>query len=166
MSGIKITRPQFPKGYVDNPTSSLTWEFVVQRLTESKNYWLCSVRPDGRPHSIPRWGIFVNGKIYYDGSPETRHAQNILENPHVSMHLESGDEALIAEGLCAPAERPFPELARQLAAAYRSKYEKFGYAPSEDQWNDGGLYVFTISKVLAWTVFFENPTKFEFADKN
>ena len=160
MPEIRVTRPQFPKGYVENPTSSLSWEYVVQRLTDAKNYWLCSVRPDARPHSVPRWGVFIDGKLYYDGSPETRHARNILENPHVSVHLENGDEALIAEGTCAPAKNPGPELANQLAIAFCAKYEKFGYAPAPDQWNKGGLYVFTPSKVLAWTVFYENPTKF------
>ena len=160
MTEIKVIRPQFPKGYVDNPISSLTWEYAVQRLTESKNYWLCSVRPDGRPHSIPRWGVFINNKLFYDGSPETIHARNIQKNPKVSMHLESGDEALIAEGTCAPFGRPEPILASQISEAYCAKYEKFGYAPKADQWNEGGLYVFSPSKVLAWTIFFENPTKF------
>ncbi len=45
MQPIKITRPQFPKGYVEHPTSSVTWAYVVQRLSESQDYWLCSVRP-------------------------------------------------------------------------------------------------------------------------
>lgn len=156
----KISRPQFPKGYVDNPTSSLSWDYVEKRLGESKNYWLCSVRPDGRPHAVPRWGVFVDGKFYYDGSPETRHAHNIEENPYVSLHLESGDEALIAEGSCAAAGKPSPEQARKLAAAYCAKYEPFGYAPEPDQWNEGGLYVFTPVKVLAWTKFMEDPTRF------
>ena len=160
MSEIKNTRPQFPKGYVDNPISSLSWEYAVQRLTESKNYWLCSVRPDGRPHSIPRWGVFMDDKFYYDGSPETIHARNILKNPNVSLHLESGDEALIAEGISAPYEKPVPEFAARLSKAFCAKYEKFGYAPGPEQWNGGGLYEFTLFKVLAWTVFFENPTKF------
>jgi len=156
----KITRPQFPKGYVDNPSAILTWEYIVKRLSESKNYWLCSVRPDGRPHAIPRWGVFVDERFYYDGSPETRHARNIAENPHVSLHLESGDEALIAEGICAAAGKPSPELAQKLAAAYCAKYEQFGYAPEPNQWDQEGLFVFTPHKVLAWTKFMEDPTKF------
>jgi len=51
----------------------------VQRLDEAKNYWLCSVPPDGRPHVIPKWAVWVDDKIYYDGSPQTRHAKNIAE---------------------------------------------------------------------------------------
>jgi hypothetical protein len=160
MTNPRMTRPHFPPGYVDNPKSTVSWEVVVQRLSASKDYWLCSVRPDGRPHAVPRWGVFVEGKFYYDGSPETRHARNIAENPHVALHLESGDEALIAEGTSVPAGKPAPELAERLAAAYCAKYEKFGYAPKPDQWDAGGLYVFTPQKVLAWTVFNEDPTKF------
>lgn len=160
MTEIKVGRPHFPKGYVDNPTSSVSWNYVVKRLEDSKNYWLCSVRPDGRPHTIPRWGVFLDGRFYYDGSPETRHAINISSNAHVSLHLESGDEALIAEGSSAPAGKPPEVLAKRLAAAYRAKYEKFGYAPEPNQWNDGGLYVFTPVKVLAWTSFVDDPTRF------
>jgi hypothetical protein len=162
MSEPKVTHPQFPPGYVDHPKSTVSWEYVVQRLSEAKNYWLSSVRPNGRPHTIPRWGVFLEGKFYYDGSPETRHARNLVANPYVTLHLESGDQAVIAEGISAPAGKPAPELAEKLAAAYCAKYEPHGYAPKPNQWDEGGLYVFTPRKVLAWTVFFENPTKFVF----
>ena len=162
MKPTKITRPKFPPGYVDNPISEVSWEYVAQQLTEAKNYWLCSVRPDGRPHCVPRWAVYLDGKIYYDGSPETRHARNIAENPHVSLHLESGTEAVILEGRSEPAGVPSADLARRLSEAYKVKYAEHGYAPEPDQWDRGGLYVFTPHQCLAWTVFFENPTKFVF----
>ena len=162
MTPRQVLRPKFPKGYVDNPASFLTWERVAAQLAESVNYWLCSVRPDGRPHVIPRWGVFLDEKFFYDGSSETRHAQNLAANPHVSLHLESGTEAVILEGTSAPAGEPDPELARRLADAYRAKYAAHGYSPEPNQWDEGGLYVFTPRQCLAWTVFFENPTKFVF----
>src|SRR6185436_4809025 len=123
MEPTKITRPIFPKGYVDRPVSFLTWDWVATQLTESKHYWLCSVRPDGRPHVIPRWCVYVDGKIYYDGSPETRHAHNIEKNPHVSLHLESGSEVVILEGTAAPARKPSPEFGKKLSQAYK-KYKE------------------------------------------
>ena len=52
----KVTRPKFPKGYVDHPTSEVSWEHVEERLSDSLNYWLCYVYPNGRPHAVPRWG--------------------------------------------------------------------------------------------------------------
>lgn len=160
MDNPKITRPTFPPGYVDNPTETLTWEYIVQRLSESKHYWLSTARPNGRPHVVPRWGVFLDGRFYYDGSPETRHARNLEHNPAVALHLESGEQALIAEGESHAAAKPTPELAQRLAEALGAKYGEMGYAPTPDQWDEGGLFVFTPRQVIAWTSFTQNPTKF------
>ena len=162
MSQPKILRPKLPKGYVDNPISEVPWEHVENRLTESINYWVCTVYPDGRPHVVPRWGVYLDGRFYYDGSPETRHARNLGTNPNVTLHLESGNDVVIMEGTSQPASKPDAELARRLSAGYIAKYASDGYAPKPDQWDEGGLYVFTPRQCLAWTKFFENPTKFIF----
>jgi hypothetical protein len=111
---------------------------------------------------VPRWAVYVDGKIYYDGSPETRHARNVAANPHVVLHLESGDQALIVDGMAGEAGRPPAELAARLVTAYCQKYEAFGYCPEPDQWNEGGLFVFTPKKVLTWTNFMDDPTRFTF----
>jgi hypothetical protein len=162
MSTPKISRPKFPKGYADKPASTLTWDWVAEQLTLSKHYWLCSVRPDGRPHAVPRWGVFMDEKFYYDGSPETRHAQNLISNSHVSLHLENGEQAIILEGVAAPAEKPEPAFARRLAQAIGEKYAAHGYKPEPSQWDEGGLFVFAPRQCIAWSVFYENPTKFVF----
>ena len=164
MEPTKITRPKFPKGYVDKPVSYLTWDWVAAQLTDSLHYWLCSVRPDGRPHVVPRWAVFVDGKIYYDGSSETRHNRNIEVNPHVAVHLESGAEAIMLEGTSGPAGKPGPELGKKLAEAYK-KYKHLGYAPKPDSWDEGGLYVFTPRHCIAWSKFNEDPTKFIFEEE-
>ena len=161
MASPKVTRPKFPKGYVDNPKSFLTWDWVAARLTESQHYWLCSVRPNRKPHVVPRWCVYVDGKIYYDGSPETRHARNIEKNPNISLHLESGSEAIILEGIAEPAGKPSPELGKKLSQAYK-KYKEFGYAPKPNAWDEGGLFVFTLRQCIAWSNFTQDPTKFIF----
>lgn len=162
MNPPKITRPTLPKGYVDHPISEVAWDYVEKRLTDATNYWLCSTRPNGHPHVIPRWGVFMDGKLFYDGSPETRHARNITENPNVTLHLESGNDVVIMDGTSQPASKPDVELAARLSEAYCAKYASDGYAPLPTQWDEGGLYVFTPRQCLAWTKFFENPTKFIF----
>ena len=96
MEPIKITRPKFPPGYVDKPVSYLNWDWVATRLTEAKHYWICSVRPDGRPHVVPRWCVFVEGKIYYDGSPETRHA--IMGGGHSRRYIHDGRQTIAGTG--------------------------------------------------------------------
>lgn len=165
MSKPKIARPKLPKGYADNPTAYVDWKWVEAQLIEAKNYWLCSVRPDGRPHVVPRWGAFIDSKLYYDGSPETRHAQNIMENSQVSLHLESGNQVVIMDGSSRTAGKPAPEFARSLAEDIGGKYADQGYSPEPTQWDEGGLYVFTPRQCIAWTSFYENPTKFVFEEK-
>lgn len=156
----KVTRPQFPDGYLANPKSYLPWSHVEKRLTEAKHYWLCTVRPNGHPHTVPKWAVYHQGKIYFDGSPETRHARNIALNQHVVVHLESGEDVVIVEGLAKPSGKPTRELAVQIAQAYSNKYADHGYAPQPDQWNDGGLFEIELRVVLAWTQFTDDPTRF------
>jgi hypothetical protein len=164
MKPTQVTRPQFPKGYVDKPVSYLTWDWAAAQLTESKHYWLCSVRPNGKPHVVPRWGVFLDEKFYYDGSPETRHSRNIQSNPNVSLHLESGTQAIILEGIAEPAGKPSAEFGRRLSREFKKKYSDLGYAPEPDSWNAGGLFVFTPRQCIAWSKFTEDPTKFIFEE--
>jgi hypothetical protein len=165
MKPAKITRPVFPRGYVDNPVTFLTWDWVAEQLAESKHYWLCSVRPDRRPHVVPRWAVFLDGKIYYDGSPQTRHSRNIEINPNVSVHLESGTEVIMLEGTAQAAGRPSPEFGKRLSQEYKKKYKELGYAPGPNSWDEGGLFVFTPRQCIAWTKFNEDPTKFLFDEE-
>lgn len=156
----KTMRPHFPKGYVEYPTSLLAWDEVVPRLVDARNYWLCTVRPDGRPHAMPVWGVWTDNRLYWDGSPETRHARNLVGNPNIAVHLESGDQVVVVEGVCSSAPKPAAALGELLAREYTRKYE--GYAPEPTTWDAGGLYVVTPHKVLAWTNFIDDPTKFLF----
>lgn len=157
----KITRPGFPSGYGAFSGGFLTWEFVTERLEESLNYWIATVRPNGRPHCIPIWGVFVDNKLYYDGSPETRHARNIASQPYVSVHLEDGYKVVIFEGL-ARTVRPVPELAARLSAVYCAKYKHEDYCPQPDAWDEGGLYEVSVETAIAWTSFGKDPTRFDF----
>ena len=162
MSQPQVTRPRFPEGYIENPKSLLPWSHVVDRLTNAKNYWLCSVRPNGHPHVVPKWGVWIDGKIYFDGSPETRHARNIAENPHVSLHLESGDDVVIIEGISKAVQKPSRALGAKVARAYSAKYAAIGYSPAPNQWDKGGLFEITPRVAMAWTKFTDDPTKFVF----
>lgn len=161
MAKIRVMRPHFPDGYVSDPKAFVTWEHVETRLSGALNYWLCSVEPGGSPHAVPKWGVWVEGKLYFDGSPETRHSRNIARDPRVNVHLESGDDVVILRGEARAAGKPPAQLAEKIAAAYREKYRAQNYAPEPNQWDDGGLYEMTPKTVLAWTSFVDDPTKFE-----
>lgn len=159
-------RPLFPEGYGLPETSEglLSWSAVEEGLVESQNYWLGSVRPDGRPHSVPRWGVWVDGRFWYDGAPTTVHTRNTELNPAVTLTLESGTQVVIVEGE-SHATRADPDgLGQRLAAAY-AKYAEAGYAPGPDSWSGedgGGLRVITPHRVLAWFDFPKDCTRFTF----
>lgn len=151
----RIERPQVPDGYGIPQTDDgmLPWVWAEERLHSAPNFWFSTVRPDGRPHSSPVWAVWHEGRVYFDGSPETRRMKNIAANPNVSVHLESGNEVVILEGLAEAVSPPPPrDLAERLATRYAEKYHAYGYAPSADQWDEGGLYVMTPRIGLAWAL--------------
>ncbi len=160
------SRPTVPDGY-GVPTSRkglLTWAQVEERLIGALHYWLATVRPDGRPHVVPRWGVWLDGRFFYDGAPTTRHAQNLRENPHVTLNLENGWEAVIVEGTSEPTRADPDGLGARLAEAF-GKYRDSGYTPGPDSWageDGGGLRVITPVTALAWFSFPKDMTRFRF----
>jgi pyridoxine/pyridoxamine 5'-phosphate oxidase len=154
--------PHFPEGYVNarGATERLDWSFIQERMSQAKNYWIATATPQGKPSATPVWGAWVNDKLYFDGSPETRRGRNIAANPQTAVHLESGDQAVMLEGETRIfTAAPDRELTKRIAASYREKYAEQGYAPEPDQWDGGGLFEFTPHKVIAWTNFLKDPTR-------
>ncbi|MEP6480193.1 MAG: pyridoxamine 5'-phosphate oxidase family protein [Rhodoglobus sp.] len=159
-------RPSFPDGYglPDTDEGMLEWEVIERRLVDSKHYWLATVRPDGRPHVVPRWGVWLDGRLYYDGSPATRHARNVEANPACTLTLEDGANAVILDGRSEASRADAKGLGSRISAAF-AKYHDDGYSPSADAWageQGGGLRVFTPQTALAWTKFPTDATRFVF----
>jgi hypothetical protein len=163
----RLDRPDMPDGYgVPTDTEGMVpWADVDERLTRARVFWLSTTRPDGRPHVVPRWGAWVDGALYYDGSPETRHVRNLRDNPSCALHLEDGTNAVILEGASGPSEPPGPELGARISTSFRRKYEEAGYAPEPDAWEGsgaGGLRRFLPSKAMAWRQFPTDVTRYRF----
>jgi hypothetical protein len=158
-------RPEMPAGYgVDQADSFVPWEVVEGRLRESLFYWIATTRPDSRPHVVPRWGVWMEGAFWYDGSPETVHVRNLEQNTNAVLHLESGNEVTIVEG---ESIRPDPitgEVGERLAAEYARKYAP-QYTPSPEAWSDeiaGGMRRIEPVKIITWSEFPKNVTRFTF----
>jgi hypothetical protein len=159
------SRPTMPDGYGIPITTEglLSWDEVDERLRAAKHYWLATVRPDGTPHSVPRWGVWVDGRFYYDGAPTTRHVRNLEKNPACTLTLESGTEVVIVEGVSTATSADPAGLGVRLAAAF----EKYApeYAPTAESWageGGGGLRVITPRRALAWFAFPTDCTRFVF----
>ena len=165
MTNPIVDRPIMPEGYgVESATEVVAWETVVVKLTESKNYWLATTRPDGRPHVVPRWGVWVDDMFWYDGSPDTLHVRNLSGDDRCSLHLESGSDVVIVEGRSIQARPIKGELGVRLAAEYARKYAP-EYTPAAEQWSDeiaGGMRCLAPNKAIAWSEFPKDLTRFTF----
>ena len=160
-------RPVIPKGYGVPETDQdiVEWSAVEDRLKESLHYWMATTRPDGRPHVVPRWGVWVDERFWYDGALDTVHAQNLSENSACVLHLEDGREAVMVEGPSEAASHPGLEFGGRLATEFSRKYSELGYSPEPDSWQGpdaGGLRVFTPLKAMAWFDFPTDVTRFRF----
>jgi PPOX class probable F420-dependent enzyme len=115
-------RPRFPGvyGIHGDAEGLLDWSWAEERLIAARNYWVCTTRPDGGPHAMPVWGLWHDGAFYFSSSPDSRKARNLAANPAVTVHLESGDEVVIVEGV-ADLE-PDEGLLAELSADYSRKY--------------------------------------------
>jgi hypothetical protein len=161
-----------PQGYgvPEGEEGLLPWSWAVERLERAQNYWFSTTLPDGRPHARPAWAVWLDGALYFEGSPETRRARNIAANPAVSVHLESGEEVVILEGVARDASPPERGLAERLAAAFTAKYaEGFDYRPGPDQWDKGGLWVLRPRLALGWALsggeFPKSTTRWHFSSE-
>lgn len=166
MTAEKRDRPQMPDGYgvPENEEGLLSWADVEARLVDSDQYWMATTRGDGRPHVVPRWGVWIDRKLFYDGSPDTVHVRNLTVNPACTLHLEDGWKAVIVEGRSGPTTSPGIALGTRIATAMSHKYGSKGYRPEPDTWegdNAGGLCCFVPATVLAWFDFPRDATRFD-----
>ncbi|HEX8600784.1 MAG TPA: pyridoxamine 5'-phosphate oxidase family protein [Chloroflexia bacterium] len=162
-------RPQMPEGYGIPKTTEglLPWNHVSEMMSVGMNYWIGTTRPDGRPHSVPVWGVWVGERFYFEGGPDTRRGRNLEANPAVVVHLERGDDVVILEGTAEQLENPDASLAEQLAGAFGAKYgPKYNYNPKPDNWQEGGLYIVHPGVVFAWTKFPEDCTRWRFGSSS
>lgn len=143
----EASRPEAPASYPfsKNLQPMLPWSHVTERLERARNYWLATTRPDGRPHVTPVWGVWVDGSLYFDGHPATRWARNVVANPAVSVHLESGDDVVILEGTMEDTMTD-EELGGRIVAAWNAKYGRLQPDPA-----GSGMFRMRPRSARAWS---------------
>lgn len=119
----KASRPRIDDAYAipQGPEGMLPWEWAQERMIRSHNYWLTTARPDGVPHTMPVWGVWVDGSWYCSTAAGSRKARNLAKNPRCVVCNENAEEAVILEGVARQllaAEVPPP-----VFAAYKAKYD-------------------------------------------
>jgi hypothetical protein len=157
---LNVGLPHVPALYGLKPRKKyLPWSHAEERLTRSRNYWICTARPDGRPHSIPVWGFWAGGAFYFGTGRSSRKGKNLAHNSAVSVHLESGDDVVILEG--SAVEVSDKATLKRLDGLSKKKYKM----PLTTIPGETVLYGVCPRVVLAWTEkdFPNNATRWEFA---
>jgi general stress protein 26 len=77
----------------------LPWSWAADRLTEAKAYWIATSQSDGRPHLMPVWGIWLEGRFYFSTGSRSRKARNLAADPRCVVSTERTDEPVILEGV-------------------------------------------------------------------
>ncbi len=120
----KASRPVMPGyGILDENRGRglLPWKWAAEQLAQAHTYWLATTRPDGRPHVMPVWGIWLDDAFYFSTGERSRKARNLAANPHCVVSVQFDQAAIIVEGI---ADRcTLPARLGQFADLYGAKYQ-------------------------------------------
>lgn len=161
----KATRPRMPAvyGVPRDRKGLLPWAHVDERMEKAHHYWVCTVDSEGRPHATPVDGLWMEGQLYFGGSPETKRHRNLAANPEICIHLESASDVVILHGRARPVKDLARHLTQRLADESRKKY---GYGPSPEDYETSGVFSFRPRKVLAWRQFPKDATRWAFGEES
>jgi general stress protein 26 len=127
MDTPRASRPYMPGYGILGPTKGsglLPWSWAEQRLVASRNYWVASRWPDGRPHAMPVWGVWHDGSFWFSSSRRSRKARNLAADPRCMVTTENAVEPVVVEGTAEVVTDPVA-LTRMLAlenAKYATDY--------------------------------------------
>jgi hypothetical protein len=94
-------RPHMP-GYgvlpADAGSGLIPWAEAERRLTDSHDYWLATARPDGRPHVMPVWGVWLEGLLWFSSGLRSRKARNLAADGRCSLTTDDARNPVVVEG--------------------------------------------------------------------
>ena len=160
-----VIQPEASRPYMEGygiPSDSkgmLRWADAAARLEKSRNYWIITTRPDGRPHAVPVWGIWLEDAVYFGTDRRSRKAKNLATNPSLVIHLESGDDAVILEGVAEEVTERV--LIKRIDQVYSRKYKmRVSSAPGQVV-----IYALRPRVAFGWRErdFNRSPTRWMFA---
>lgn len=102
VSGPRSRRPYMP-GYGLRPanegTGLLPWSWAEELLTASRNYWVVTSWPDGRPHAMPVWGMWHKCAFWFSSSKRSRKSKNLSADPRCVVTTEDADNPVVLDGI-------------------------------------------------------------------
>ncbi len=129
MSDPKASRPYMP-GYgirsEDEGTGLLPWSWAKRQLQTSRNFWVVTLWPDGRPHAMPVWGVFDDDELFWFSSAvRSRKALNIANDPRCTVATEDEQHPVVlnGEGEIRTSREELTHVLELLNAKYATDYE-------------------------------------------
>jgi hypothetical protein len=124
MAEPEMSRPHAP-GYGLPPEapdpSKATWKRAQEQMAATRNYWVATCGPDGKPHAMPVWGVWFEGALIFGTGRSSRKGKHLAARPDVVVHLESGDDVVVIEGTVEPVTDG--ALLTRYADAFKEKYD-------------------------------------------
>jgi hypothetical protein len=116
------SRPVMPAiyGTAKSAKGLLDWEWARQRLSDSHNYVIVTVRPDGRPHAMGMHGLWVDDDFYFGTLDTTRKAKNLAANANCILINDKLHELVIVEGTAT--KIGYDQLPQGVSDASKKKY--------------------------------------------
>ena len=115
-------RPYMPGyGLPEGADALIPWSWAAKRLEGRHNYWLATSRPDGRPHLMVIWGLWLDGVFFFSTGRHSRKTRNLESNPHCVIGTEDAHEAVVVEG-AAEKLRNVGQL-EEFLVLYKGKYD-------------------------------------------
>jgi general stress protein 26 len=71
--------------YSDPEAIAVSWDETCKLLEAAELFWICTVRPDGRPHVTPLVATWVDGAIHFHTGAREQKFANLRNNPHVVL---------------------------------------------------------------------------------
>lgn len=85
----------------------LPWSWALDRLRDSHDYWVATVWPDGRPHTMPVWGVWDEaGTLWFSSSLRSRKIRNIRAGSAVCLSTEDPRNPVVLEGVAEIIDEP------------------------------------------------------------
>jgi PPOX class probable F420-dependent enzyme len=139
----------------------LPWSWAEQRLQGSAEMWLATTSPEGRPHVMPVWAVWLDGAVWLSTGPRSRKARNLSADPRCTVTTDDTRRPVVIDGV---AERVTDAASTQrftdaVNAKYASDYDAAFFLTT---------HVYRVRPERAFGLdedrFAETPTRWTFAD--
>jgi hypothetical protein len=85
-------------GLAEGDDGMLPWSWATDRLTRSHDYWCGTSWPDGRPHVMPVWAVWLDTALWFSSALTSRKARNIEHDPRCVLTTDDALEPVVVEG--------------------------------------------------------------------